>query len=280
MSRLPLVASISLLALVLGAVGLVAAQTPAPTLTVDLGTSRITVQGADGMPSGPTRVVFRNSGRGAADASLIALRPGRTINDLRRALPTVERSFGPLKRVVTFEAGGALEPGASYTTTVDLKPNTSYVAARVPENPRGTVLQQFTVGGQANGATRATPDATVGVYDYAFGMPDALPRQGTVRFENRGQRLHIAVAFPLRTGANRTAAVRALINNDERRLRRLVNERGIREPLGVVSGGTVNDVAVNFPRGGNWVLACFLEDGEPGNPEHNSIGMVKAFRVR
>ena len=280
MSRLPVVVAVSLLALTLGAVGLVSAQTPAPTLTIDLGTSRITVQGADGMPSGPTRVVFRNTGRGAADAGLAAMRPGRTINDFRRALPTLERGFGQIQRVVSFEAGGAVEPGASYTTTIDLRPNTNYVAARVPSDLRKTVLQQFTVGAQANGAARPTPDATVGVYDYAYGMPETLPRQGTIRFENRGQRVHIAVAFPLRPGASRTAALRALIANDEKRLGRLINERGIREPLGVVSGGTVNDVAFNFPRAGNWVFACFLEDGEPGNPEHNTIGMVKAFRVR
>ena len=209
-----------------------------------------------------------------------ALRPGQTVNDFRRTLPTVTRGFGPLKRVVSFEAGGAVEPGASYTTTVDLKPNTSYVAVRIPSNPRNTVVQEFTVGAQANGAVRPTPDATVGVYDYAFGMPETLPRRGTIRFENRGERVHIAVAFPLRSGANRTAALRALIANDEKRLGRLIDERGIREPLGVVSGGTVNDVAFTFPRGGNWVLACFLEDGEPGNPEHNTIGMVRAFRVR
>jgi hypothetical protein len=60
----------------------------------------------------------------------------------------------------------------------------------------------------------------------------------------------------------------------------LVDERRIIGPLGVVSGGTVNDVEVNFPKAGNWVLACFIEDGERGNPEHNTLGMVKAFTVR
>ena len=101
-----------------------------------------------------------------------------------------------------------------------------------------------------------------------------------MRFENRGQRLHIAIAFPLRRGASRPAAVQALLRNQERRFGRLVDFRRTRELLGVVSPGTVNDVEVNLPRRGNWVLACFIEDGERGDPVHSSLGMAKAFAVR
>ena len=46
-----------------------------------------------------------------------------------------------------------------------------------------------------------------------------------------------------------------------------------------MSGGSVTD-EVDFGRRGNWVFLCFVEDGEPGSPPHNTIGMVKAFRVR
>ena len=42
----------------------------------------------------------------------------------------------------------------------------------------------------------------------------------------------------------------------------------------------MNDVEVSFPRAGNWMFVCFMEDGEPGNPDHFAIGMVKAFSVR
>jgi hypothetical protein len=111
-------------------------------------------------------------------------------------------------------------------------------------------------------------------------MPSELPRRGVVRFENRGERLHIAVAFPLRRGASRTAAVRALLRNQEKRFERLADVRRATEQLGVVSSGAVNDVDVAFSRPGNYVLACFIEDGERGNPAHNELGMAKAFRVR
>jgi hypothetical protein len=90
----------------------------------------------------------------------------------------------------------------------------------------------------------------------------------------------MAVAFPLRRGASRVAAVRAFLRGDERRVGRLIDERGITEPVGFVSGGAVNDVEVNFPRAGNYVMVCFVSDGERGNPEHNTLGMVTPFRVR
>jgi hypothetical protein len=37
---------------------------------------------------------------------------------------------------------------------------------------------------------------------------------------------------------------------------------------------------VNLPRAGNYVLACFIEDGERGRPPHIELGMAKAFSVR
>jgi hypothetical protein len=42
----------------------------------------------------------------------------------------------------------------------------------------------------------------------------------------------------------------------------------------------VNDVEVEFPRAGHYVFVCFIRAGEPGDPPHNRIGMVKPLRVR
>ncbi len=88
------------------------------------------------------------------------------------------------------------------------------------------------------------------------------------------------MAFRLRPGANRPAAVRALIRNQERRVGRLTSERDTTEPLGIVSPGAVTDVEMNLARPGNCVFGCFISDGERGNPSHNTLGMVKAFRAR
>jgi hypothetical protein len=90
----------------------------------------------------------------------------------------------------------------------------------------------------------------------------------------------MAVAYPLRRGTSRAAAVQAVLRNGQQRFfGRLVNQRRALEPLGPVSSGTVNDVEVAFGRRGNWVV-CFIGDGERGNPSHFALGMVKAFTVR
>jgi hypothetical protein len=257
--------------------GLLAAQGPPRTVIITLGARQVTFAGTEGLPSGPTRIEFRNPGGRPAVAVLAALRPGRTLGDLERALPSTERTLSKIKRVVTFEASGSVPAGGRYVTTIDLRAGATYAAANVEGRAR---FETFTVGAAAGGGTRPTPAAVVGLYDYAFGMPDTLPRRGTIRFENRGERVHIAAAVPLRRGANRTAAIRAIIRFDERRLRRLALLRRASEIVGVVSGGSVNDVEVDFGRRGNWVFLCFVEDGEPGSPPHNTIGMVRAFRVR
>ena len=269
-------------AAMLGALGAGAAvaQAPAPTVTVNLAQRSVSLSGAAAtMPAGPTRFYFRTLSRRGASPSVVALRSGVTVERLRA---TLRRAPSPrsVKRILTFEAGGWVERGRPYMTTVALRPATTYAVINAAgENPARFPLASFTVGQQSNGAARPTPAATVGVYDYAFGMPSTLPRQGLIRFENRGQRLHIGVAFRLRRGASRASAIRALLRNQERRFGRLTT-RGSFEPLGIVSGGAVNDVEVNFRRPGNWVMACFLEDGEHGNPPHNTLGMVKGFRVR
>ncbi len=274
---------VAVLAVLAGAgllAGLSAAQAPPPTITVTLGAgSAVTLAGAEAPAAGPTRFEVRAEGRRPSPFNLLALRPGETEATLRQAVLRAGRTPTAVKRVAIFELSGSATGAAPYVTTVDLKPGVTYVAL-TGHDPRRFRYTQFTVAGTASGAVRPTPAATVGLYDYAFGMPSTLPRRGTVRFENRGDRLHIAVAFPLRRGASRVAAVRAFLRNDERRIGRLIDERGITEPVGIVSGGAVNDVEVNFPRAGNYVMVCFLEDGERGAPPHNTLGMVTPFRVR
>jgi hypothetical protein len=259
----------------------VTGQAPTPTITITVGPQSVSVAGADNLPAGPTRVEIRTAARRTElEGVLIALRPGRTVEDVRRALPSAQDSPVPIKRLATFEAGGTPTRTRSYVTTIDLRAGVTYAAANVGQNIRNTRLSTFTVGSAEGGSARPAPAATVAIHDYAFGMPATLPRSGTVRFENRGDRLHFAAAFPLRKGASRVAAVRALMRNQEDRLARLVDFGGGTGLVGAVSPGTVNDVEVRFNRPGNWLLACFIQDGERGNPSHNTLGMAKAFTVR
>lgn len=266
---------------VLAALGIAAAigsaQSPAPTVNMSISPRSVTVPSTP-IAGGPTRLAVRNSGKRPGELAVVSLRAGVTVQQLRARLR--RRAAGPqdFKRLVVFEAGSFIAPGATYTTTIDLKPDATYVVLNIARNVGNSPLAPFSVGAAGTG-TRPVPAKVVGMYDYAYAMDPSLPRRGVVRFENRGDRIHFAVAFPLRRGASRAAAVRALIRNQERRFTRLAIEQDAYEPVGVVSGGSVNDVEVNFRRPGNWVFACFLSDGERG-AEHNTLGMVKAFRVR
>jgi hypothetical protein len=231
--------------------------------------------------AGPTRIEFRNTSRGKpAEATLVALKEGVTLTRFRAALRRANRGPAPLTTVATFEAGASVAPGGRYATTVDLKPNTTYVAANATDDATKSPLDTFTTSQQAGAGTRPEVDATVDLFDFAFGMPSTLPRNGTVRFENRGERLHIAVAIPVRGGQSRVAAARAFIAGNERRAGRLTDQRRSVEALGIVSGETTNDVELRFPKKGDWLFVCFISDGERGNPSHNTLGMVKAFSVR
>jgi hypothetical protein len=259
-----------------------AAQAPPPTVVATVTPQAVTLQGAEALPAGATRFEIRNGARrGDADVNIVALKPGVTVDAFRAALG---REGGedprPFKRILSFEANGIAPAGGRYATTINLKPGLTYVVLNTARRLERSPIAVFTVGQQPSGAVAPAPAATVGVVDYAFRMPSTLPRRGVVRFENRGERLHFGVAFRVRPGVRPNRLVRLLRSprGSERQLERLVG--GATQPLGIVSGGTVNDVEVNFRRPGNWVLACFIEDGRRGNPPHNLLGMVRSFRVR
>jgi hypothetical protein len=178
-------------------------------------------------------------------------------------------------------AGTTLLPRQTYVSTIALRPGATYAAIGFAENIAQSALATLPVSTQPGGGRRPTPDARVDLVDYRYRMPATLPRRGTIRFRNRGRRLHIAVAIPLRRGVSSRTVVRRLRRaEDPAAVAGLVRPREVFEPLGIVSGGTVSDVEVNFRRPGNWVFACFVSDGERGNPPHNTLGMVRGFRVR
>ena len=278
--RIALATSFLLVAAATVAAAAASAQEAPRTMVITVGPRSVSVEGADGLPAGPTRVEIRQAGRREVEGILVALKPGRTVADLRRALPRAQTGPAPLKPVVTFEAAGGPPAGRSYATTVDLRPDTTYVAANIADRPRDTRFARFTTTSTTTTAIRPVPVATVGVYDYAYGMPSTLPRSGVRPLREPRRAPAHRGRLPPPPGASRTAVTQALLRNQARRFFGQVIDRLAYEPLGVVGPGTVNDVEVDFRRGGNWVFACFIADGEAGNPLHFTIGMVKAFRVR
>jgi hypothetical protein len=218
----------------------------------------ITLDPSGPIAAGPTR--FTYSGRG--ELSLATLRAGVTVDQLRR---TLSRSEVAALGQVFLEA--AVLP--SQTVTVDLRPNTTYVAAATAG--RSPAVTTFTTGAES-GARAPTPDARIRMVDYAFRGPNTLPRNGSIRVDNDGTTLHFAIAFPLRPGVSRRQVRRAFRGTNERALGRVVAGEPI-DVQGLISQGSTNDNQVRFPRRGRYGMVCFFS-------EHNRLGMYRIYRVR
>ena len=237
---------------------LAGAQTSVPTVAVTAAGGNVTLEPSGPIAAGPTR--FTYSGRG--ELSLATLRAGVSVDQLRR---TLSRSQVAALGQVFLEA--AVLP--SRAVTVDLRPNTTYVAAATAG--RSPAVTTFTTGAES-GARAPTPDARIRMVDYAFRGPNTLPRNGSIRVDNDGTTLHFAIAFPLRPGVSGRQVRRAFRGTNERALGRVVAGEPI-DVQGLISQGSTNDNQVRFPRRGRYGMVCFFS-------EHNRLGMYRIYRVR
>ena len=237
---------------------LAGAQTSVPTVAVTATGGNVTLEPSGPIAGGPTR--FTYSGRG--ELSLATLRAGVTVDQLRR---TLARSEVAALGQVFLEA--AVLP--SEAVTVDLRPNTTYVAAATAG--RSPAVTTFTTGGPS-GARAPRPDARIRMVDYAFRGPNTLPRNGSIRVDNDGTTLHFAIAFPLRPGVSGRQIGRAFRGTNERALERVVAGPPV-DVQGLISQGSTNDNEVRFPRRGRYGMVCFFS-------EHNRLGMYRVYRVR
>jgi hypothetical protein len=271
-----LIAGVATLALAGGATA-VAAQEAPPTVKVALAKKSVTLQGVEALKAGPTRFEFSVVDGREQIGELFALAPGNTLEDFQQALP---KGPGAVLQLGTLEAGvSLLSKNDKRNVTVNLEKDTTYAMLQVTaDDPKKWVYSVFQVGAETSTAVAPEPDATVRFVDFGFRGSSTLPRKGIVRFENRGKAPHFTVAFPLRKGADPKAAVRAIKKNQEKRFTRRMAGGEPSEPQGLITGGSVNDVEVSFPKRGNYVLACFFSAGPRAKP-HSARGMVRAVTV-
>ena len=239
-------------------VTLASAQGSAPTVAVTLSQGSLTFAPAAPTAGGPTR--FTYSGRG--ELNLATLRAGVSVDELRQALQS--RDQEEALRLVFLEA--TVLPGAA--ATVDLRPNTTYVAAA---GTRAQALTTFTTGADS-GATASGPDAQVRMVDYGFRGPGTLPRNGRIRFVNDGTTFHFAIAFPLRPDVRARQANRVFRGSNQKAIGRGVAGPPV-DALGLISQGSTQDNEISFPRRGRYAMVCFFG-------EHNRLGMTRVYRVR
>lgn len=277
MQRKTSIVAAAMVACLGGAATIVQAQGAPPTVSVTVAARQITLQGADALQAGPTRFEVERSDRGEHEVSIGALKPGTTVAEFEAVLRRV-RNPDALFELVTLDGGvGLFGARTSGVVTFTLKANTSYVVVDAGgDNPRRWPLTSFTVGAATQTAVAPRRDAVVTMVDYRFRGARNLPRNGTVRFKNRGRQPHFAIAFPLRPGADSEAAERAIRGNDERAFGRLFAGPPL-EPQSLITSGSTNDNELTFASRGRYVMVCFFETGGRG---HNERGMVKTVRVR
>ena len=240
-------------------VTLAAAQSSVPTVAVSVSGPNVVLDPSGPIGAGPTRFTFE--GRG--EFNLATLRAGVSVDQLRKSLSN-PRSVSVLGQVFLLATAA---PGKA--VTVDLRPNTTYVAA-VIAGPR-QALTTFTTGGP-NGASAPRPDARIRMVDYGFRGPKTLPRNGRIRVVNAGTALHFAIAFPLRRDVSGRQVNRAFRGTNERALERVVAGEPV-DVQGLISQGSTNDNEVSFGRRGRYAMVCFFS-------EHNRLGMYRVYRVR
>ena len=253
------------------AASVVFAQEPQapPLVRVTVNASDMEVVGEESLGVGPTRFEVTVPGRQERAFSLFELKAGVTREEAERRAPQIQEP-ADAEALGRFVAGSVIDGGQTYTTTLSLRDGT-YVLIDLTRRP--AVRDGFTVGTTPNMANVTEPDATVTMRDYAFAGDTTLPRNGTLRIENDGRRLHHALAFRLRSGVNGRRVVRQLRRGREPR-RVFAGQASALVEL--VSGGTVNDVETSA-RAGRYVLVCFIQNTRRSKP-HAELGMVRQVR--
>jgi hypothetical protein len=256
-----------------GIVAAAGAQEAPPTVTVTMAAKSATIQGADALKSGSTRLVVKASGKGERGVIFFQLKPGVTREEMTEAAPKIQNP-ADARRYGTFIASAFVQGAQRYATTVNL-PAAEYAVIDFSRE-KAVVRGAFTVGQEAGTATAPTPAATISMRDYRFSGPSTLPRNGVLQVDNDGKKLHHALVFPLRKGT-RTSKVLADLKKGKEPSSKIF--AGPPQALvELVSPGTKNAVEAKLQPGKN-LLVCFISDGEK-KPPHAALGMAKIVTVR
>jgi hypothetical protein len=252
--------------------GAVSAQGTPPTLTMTANGSSLTVTPAGPLSPGPTRIEFVR-GSGSPSLSLAALRPGVTVEQFTAAL---RRSDNDALELIYLDAGADLDETATQSaSTVSLRAGLTYVAVNTEGDSRAAyeVVPIGTVGTTPNGAATPSADATINAVDLRFTGSGTLPRDGSIRFRNRGWAPHFAISAPVRRGVTSASLGRALRSTNDQALGRVLDFRRVGSVQSLVTRGADVVSEVRFPRAGRYALICFFEG-------HAQQGMYRIVRVR
>jgi hypothetical protein len=227
------------------------------------------------IPAGPTTIRLVAKGHEIHHAVLVRLDEGKTVDDLTAAL----KNPGPAP-TWAHPVGGPNPPmpGSETATTVTLTPG-RYAAIcmvpsadGVPHFAKG-MIQAFEVTAAQSAAKEPTPDVTMKLADYAFGLSTPLQAgKRTIRVENAGPQLHEVALARLAPGKSLQDFI-------------AWETGGEKGPPPVVLLGGVSPIepgaAATFSADltpGEYVLLCFIPDRGDGKP-HLMHGMAQQLTI-
>lgn len=245
------------------------AAAPAPPNTVHVEAADYKFTAPDTLPSGVTTFHLMNGGKEFHHLVLMKVPAA--------ALQKMDPNAPPPADLVVVGGPNAAPPGGTSEATVDLSPGEYTMVCLVP-GPDGQphMLKGMThtliVTQRTGTAVMPTPDMTVKLTDYAFGIADTLAAgHHVIRIENDGPQMHELVLVKLEPGKSA---------QDFLAWAEKLTGPPPGSPLNGASPmttGGVNTVAVDLTPG-NYALVCFVTDSKDQKP-HFMHGMVKQITV-
>jgi len=214
------------------------AATPKVTAYFD-GTS-INVDGQ--ARTGPLEVTLTGIRR--TSLAVIELAPGHTVSELGDIAGLEDPQ--QVERIGRLVAGGTVEPGRPYITTITAHER-NYAVVDVSGEDGSRV--QFTASGPGDGSYPAA-DARVVIRDRSLEVPARLPRHGVIRVDNAGSQTGNALALRINPKLTTKEAIRrAVKRNQPMTAGTPINL------VGLVSAGTTNRAQVHLRPGRYLVLS-------------------------
>ena len=235
----------------------------------------------ESVEAGLVRLEFTNGTEDGAEAQLLRLADGHTVEE---ALAAIDSEDGKIPDWLTAEGGvGTIDPGASGAVELVLEEGTYHVIDTgtpdgddVESHAKNGATATLEVTGGDDDAELPEVDASIEMADFEF-VTDGL-KAGTNRFllRNTGNELHHTLIVPINEGAT-FDQVKAYMTSDE-------SDSGP-PPVDFekLQGTTVLDadreqIGDLELTPGRYALVCFLTN-RAGGPPHAALGMVSELTI-
>lgn len=268
--------------------------TAAAPNVVSVGATEYAITAPDSIPAGWTTFRLTNRGEEVHYGHIVALDPGRTVEEMAAAYLEAIRTSGPRPAwVKRFGGPGGTAPGGTSAATQRLEPG-RYVwicpvedEGGTPHFARGEVLP-FVVhaahGAAASSLAEPGADAAIRLVEHTFAIESPLGAgRRTIRVENAGAEPHDVVLLKLAPGRT-IEDVRAWLNPE--RARR-ADDAGDPPPPIEDIGAPAGGIAAIAPgmhayfeadlAPGEYVLLCMVT--APDGRSHIEHGMIRQLRI-